>query len=146
MPASMVFRKSNIPSPLTPLHLISGVTANFVLNIIEQSFIEGFPARMALLEVLGTSSRLGPHSNIILLSLTHGGTATHLTVSKYPWGHLDTCPWGQSLSLQCPRCGCVRVQWRRISKPPNSSGTYEFQYTKSCGSVAVPSRRRQLQS
>ncbi|KAI6032144.1 hypothetical protein BKA83DRAFT_4122532 [Pisolithus microcarpus] len=63
-------------------HLQVILTSNLILGVVECTFIEGYPVRMAMPEALGESSQLGYHSSIYLLMLACTNTALELTVTN----------------------------------------------------------------
>ncbi|KAI5981004.1 hypothetical protein EDD15DRAFT_2204730 [Pisolithus albus] len=112
------------------------LTSNLILGIVDRTFIQGYPVRMAMPEALGESSRLGYHSSVYLLTLACTNSALELTVTKYTWSHRDIRPWGNPLPSQCPQCGCIQVQWERTALPHDATATHGFSCAnKDCGKL-----------
>ncbi|KAG2128476.1 hypothetical protein BD769DRAFT_1667596 [Suillus cothurnatus] len=113
----------------TAPHFQPPYTCHLALAYAELVLIERFNIREAFPEILAQSYRLGMHTSIILMTrFKHNGAAA-LECTRYAWAHTASRPWGFTLPVQCPQCGCVG-QWNSTY----SSGMYivECSYT-GCG-------------
>ncbi|KIM50695.1 hypothetical protein SCLCIDRAFT_144838, partial [Scleroderma citrinum Foug A] len=62
----------------------------------------------AIEKVLTESPLLDMHTGVVHLAWRESADgADPLKGCKYIWMHRDCQPWGQTLPIQCPKCGTV---------------------------------------
>ena len=72
-------------------------------------------------DILKEEEGLGAHSSVLVLS--------HRFAVEYFWVHKDLRPFGDTLTLQCPKCFAIRTLTFKLLD--NKSG--EFQASCHCG-------------
>ncbi|KAG1731150.1 hypothetical protein EDB19DRAFT_1831807 [Suillus lakei] len=73
-------------------------------------------------EMLGQSSKLGCHTDVLLLTPLE---AT-LQITKFTWGDTKFRPWGCFLPIQCPTCGRTN-SWHSAYARDSGNKTYLFE-------------------
>ncbi|KIK80061.1 hypothetical protein PAXRUDRAFT_65312, partial [Paxillus rubicundulus Ve08.2h10] len=112
------------------------MTWPFLVRIIEATFVEGHAIEAAVPHALAYSGRLGQHTGVYIMTPCPTSLATQQVIhtTKYVWSHRNHRPWGETLPLQCPQCGALKM-W---SPARYVSGTYIFHCRHPrCGRDAV---------
>ncbi|KAG1732285.1 hypothetical protein EDB19DRAFT_2005506 [Suillus lakei] len=96
--------------------------SHLFLAFTEHVLMERCPICSAFGEMLGQSSKLGRHTDVLLLTPLE---AT-LQITKFTWGDTKFRPWGCFLPIQCPTCGCTN-SWRSAYARDSGNKTYLFE-------------------
>ncbi|KAG1900175.1 uncharacterized protein F5891DRAFT_1188873 [Suillus fuscotomentosus] len=133
--ASVVRYRFSSAVAFTAKHFHPPFTTHLMISFTQLILVEGFPLCEAFPNILEQSG-LGMHSDVILMTATPGddGPTVPLLCTRYSWAHSDARPWGNSLPVQCPQCGCP-TPWKR-TYADFSLKYIVFQCTyKGCGRV-----------
>lgn len=89
------------------------LTAPFILDYALQVLVQGFSIRRTFEESLPAFSKLGHHTDVVLLDWKEGESRG----TRFVFTHKVIRPWGKSLPVQCPSCFAVRA-WKSTPPPP----------------------------
>ncbi|KAG1728831.1 uncharacterized protein EDB91DRAFT_1160485 [Suillus paluster] len=141
---SIVNHRISSAVAFTAKHFRPTSACHFMISFAQSVLIECFPLREAFPKILD-QSELGMHSDVILMSVTsgdnHDGLAMLLQCTRYSWAHVTARPWGNTLPIQCPQCGCP-TQWQKFhADASRKCSVFECSYA-GCGRVnGKPSER-----
>ncbi|KAG1742098.1 hypothetical protein EDB19DRAFT_1827760 [Suillus lakei] len=97
-------------------------TSHLLLAFTEHVLVEHCPICSAFGEMLGQSSKLGHHTDVLLLTPLE---AT-LQITKFTWGDTKFRPWGCFLPIQCQTCGHTN-SWHSAYARDSGNKTYLFE-------------------